>query len=108
MKTLNQRILAAAGFLMLLSGGTMVDFAAQSLFAAPKAEMQIETQAKVVNINKAGVEELQTLRGIGPAIASRIIQYRESHGNFEKIEDLVNVGGIGQAKLQKIKTQVTV
>ncbi len=108
MKTLESRLLAAASLFMLLSGGTMVDFAVQTLFAAPKAEMQIETQAKVVNLNKAGVEELQTLRGIGPAIASRIVQYREAHGNFEKIEDLVSVGGIGQAKLQKIKTQVTV
>ena len=108
MKTLKNRTLAAAAFLMLVGGGTLIDFGVQSLFAAPKAEMQIETQAKVVNLNKASVDELQTLRGIGPAIANRIVQYREAHGNFEKIEDLVNVGGIGQAKLQNIKTQVTV
>jgi competence protein ComEA len=63
---------------------------------------------KKVNINTATTEELQTLSGIGPAKASAIIAYREENGPFQKIEDLLNVSGIGDASLEKIKEQITV
>lgn len=61
-----------------------------------------------VNINEATQNELETLPGIGPSIASRIIKYREEKGNFQKIEDLQNVKGIGDAKFGNIKEYVTV
>ncbi|MBN1687937.1 MAG: helix-hairpin-helix domain-containing protein [Candidatus Omnitrophica bacterium] len=61
-----------------------------------------------VNINKAGLEELQAIRGIGPALAERIVQFRKDNGPFETLEDLANVRGIGGAKLQKIKSQISV
>lgn len=61
-----------------------------------------------VNINTATVEELQQLHGIGPAKAAAIIAYREEHGSFQKIEDLLNVTGIGEKSLEKIKDQVVV
>ena len=77
------------------------------VFAGSK-DVQIETQAKAVNINTAGSQELQVLRGVGPAIAERIIQYRQEHGRFEHAEDLTKVHGIGQAKFQKIKAQVSI
>lgn len=77
------------------------------LYAAPKADVKIETHAQPVNINKAGAEELQTLRGIGPALAGRIVKYREEKGPFQKVEDLNNVNGIGQSKLAKIKDQIS-
>ena len=76
------------------------------LHAAP--EVQIEAQTKMVNINQAAPEELQTLVGIGPAIAARIVEYRQEHGRFENAEDLVNVQGIGEVKLAKIKNQISV
>ena len=63
---------------------------------------------KKVNINKATQSELETLPGIGEAMANRIIEYREQNGNFQKIEDLKNVKGIGEAKFDKIKELVTV
>lgn len=63
---------------------------------------------KKVNINQATQSELETLPGIGPSIASRIIEYREQNGNFQKIEDLQNVKGIGDAKYANIKDHVTV
>lgn len=61
-----------------------------------------------ININTASVAELDTLPGIGPAIAQRIIDYRTAHGPFNKIEDLMNVKGIGQATFDKLKDLVTV
>jgi competence protein ComEA len=61
-----------------------------------------------VNVNTATVEELQQLHGIGPAKAEAIIAYREEHGPFQKIEDLLNVTGIGVKSLEKIKDQVVV
>ncbi len=79
------------------------------LHAAPKSDVQVEAQAlKVININKAGSEELQSVRGIGPALAERVIKYRDEHGPFKRLEDIVNVRGIGEAKFQKIKTQLSI
>ena len=61
-----------------------------------------------VNINTAGVEELDQLPGIGPAIAQRIIDYRNEHGEFKKVEDVQEVKGIGDAKYSEIKDSITV
>ena len=63
---------------------------------------------KKVNINTATQTELETLPGIGEAIASRIIEYREQNGKFNKIEDLQNVKGIGKAKFEDIKEYIVV
>lgn len=61
-----------------------------------------------MNINTASQNELDELPGIGPSIAQRIVEYRNENGNFEKIEDLQNVKGIGDAKFSEIKDLVTV
>lgn len=61
-----------------------------------------------VNINEAMQTELEELPGIGPSLASRIIEYREVNGKFEKIEDLQNVKGIGDAKFGEIKDKVSI
>lgn len=63
---------------------------------------------KKVNINEATQSELETLPGIGPSIASRIIEYRQQNGKFNTIEELQNVKGIGDAKFANIKEYVIV
>jgi competence protein ComEA len=62
----------------------------------------------LVNINQATQKELETLPGVGPAYAARIIEYRESKGYFSKVEDLTKISGIGPATLEKLKPYVTV
>ena len=61
-----------------------------------------------VNINTAGLEELQTLNGIGPVKGQSIIDYRDEHGPFLKSEDLINVKGIGEKTLAKLIDFITV
>lgn len=61
-----------------------------------------------MNINTASAEELQNLTGIGEVKAQRIVTYRENNGPFERVEDLLNVEGIGPATLDAIRDFVTV
>ena len=61
-----------------------------------------------VNINEAKQEELEELPGIGPSIAKKIIEYREQNGKFTSIDELQEVKGIGEAKLENIKEYITV
>ena len=62
----------------------------------------------LVDVNKASAEELQKLNGIGPALAKRIIEYRQAHGRFTKPDDLIQVKGIGPAKLKKMREQILI
>lgn len=61
-----------------------------------------------VNVNTAGVAELQTLPGIGPALAGRVVAYREENGPFRSVEDLLAVKGIGARLVTKLRDRVTV
>lgn len=65
-------------------------------------------QNKSININKADINELQTLNGIGESLAQSIIKYREENGNFKTIEDVKNVPGIGENKFEKIKENIKI
>ena len=62
----------------------------------------------VVNINTATQTELETLPGIGPSLALKIINYRKENGKFSSIEDIKNVSGIGDAKFENIKNYIRV
>lgn len=68
--------------------------------AAPKAKGKL-------NINKATASELDTLPGIGPSTAEKIIQYRKNNGGFSTVEEINNVSGIGDSKYNEIKDLIT-
>lgn len=63
---------------------------------------------ELININTASLEELDSLPGIGPTIAQRIIDYRDENGPFQTIEDILNVSGIGPSTFDNIKDLITV
>ncbi len=65
-------------------------------------------QDNKVNINTADMARLVTLKGIGETRAMAIIEYREKNGGFEKIEDIMNVSGIGESSFGKIKEDICV
>lgn len=62
----------------------------------------------VVNLNTAGVDELDALPGVGPAIAQAIVDYRDENGPFGSVDQLVEVRGIGEAKLEDLRDRVAV
>ena len=85
--------------IVLLTTGNLVF--AQSA-EAPKAA------GKMVNINTAGQSELESLPGIGPSLAKRILEFREKNGNFKTPNDLIAVQGIGEQKFEQLKSLITV
>ncbi len=74
---------------------------------APRATTTLPRTGKV-NINTASVAELDVLPGIGPQLAQRIVDYRQAHGPFARIEDLDNVSGIGPATIERLRDLVVV
>jgi len=68
----------------------------------------LAAEGDTVDLNRAGVEELSTLPGVGPVIAGRIVNYREEQGRFGRIEDLLNVRGIGEKKFLQLRDRVSV
>jgi competence protein ComEA len=64
--------------------------------------------AAPININTADSAELQKLSGVGPSTAQKILDYRETHGRFARIEDLKNVSGIGDKTFEKLKDKISV
>ena len=75
--------------------------------AASDAQSTSASSGKV-NINTADSAQLQTISGIGPSKAQKIIDYRTANGAFKSVEDLTNVSGIGEKTLLSIKDQITV
>jgi competence protein ComEA len=60
-----------------------------------------------VNLNTATAGELEALPGIGPTLAQRIVEYRQTHGPFQAIEDVMDVTGIGSATFEKIRDRIS-
>jgi comEA protein len=81
----------------------VLDFNTQSF---DKIEKKILPSEKSINLNSAGPEELVNLPGIGQKTAQKIIEYREKHKRFRNINELLEVKGIGESKLSKIKKYI--
>lgn len=87
--------------------GTGDTYSVETERAAP-AETDGETAREPIDINTAAAEELQELTGIGPALAQAIVDYRAEHGPFRSADELLEVSGIGEAKLGGIRDEITV
>ena len=72
------------------------------------ADNDLPWQSKKININDAALEDLRGLKGIGPALASRILEYRSKNGNFRSTEELMKVKGIGRKLFDRVKDKVCV
>lgn len=96
--------------LILLSLLAMLLFApglAAAATAAP-GEKTVASAQSPVDINRASLNELISLKGIGPALAGRIVAYRQEHGAFRRVEDLLEVKGIGPKLLARLKPHLKV
>ena len=96
------RTLLATMVALFLVGATDVGSAQKS---GAKAAAAVPA---VVNLNTATATQIATLPGIGEKAAERIIEYREKNGGFKKIEELMNVKGIGEKSFLKLKPLITV
>ena len=85
----------------------MIMFVALAMIMVYCGSIRAEDSGKI-NLNKATVEELSQLKGIGMKYAERIVQYRDKNGPFKNVEDLLNVQGIGSKTLEKNKDRITV
>ena len=89
------------------SGGSYTGQSSEDSYGDSSVSASSTEQAGMVNINTAGSDQLQTLTGIGPALAERIISYREQNGRFANIEEIKNVSGIGDKTFEKFKDSIT-
>lgn len=107
-------VLLVSGLLLIKQSSNAATFIPTdniSVSSSPSNVTETITETKsasaLININKASLEELDTLPGIGPVTAQKIIDYRTQNGNFQTISEIKEVSGIGDVKYSQIKDLVT-
>ncbi len=98
---------ALAGSMLGASGSPLPVDVPVPLIAETEFRAQTE-ERRPIDVNSATADDLQKIPGIGEALARRIIEFREEHGPFEKIDDLLNVRGIGTTSLEKLRPYLAV
>jgi competence protein ComEA len=99
--------LSAFALAACLSAHTFAQGAAPGAKPAPVKPTAVKP-TRIVNLNTATVAELDALPGIGTKTAALIVEYRQKNGPFRKIEELMNVRGVGEKSFLKLKPQLTV
>jgi competence protein ComEA len=94
--------IALVVLVMLLSLG------APAAFAQDSGKASASSSTQTINLNSATVPQLESLPGIGRSMAEKIVEYRQKNGGFKKIEDLMNVQGIGEKSFLRLKPLITV
>lgn len=98
-------VLAICGALLIATPGTA---RAQDPAAPAPPPVAIAAKPAAINLNTATIEQLETLPGIGRKVAERILEFRTKSGGFKKVEELMNVKGIGEKSFLKLKPLVVV
>lgn len=94
--------------LVLVLGLVATAVSAQETTRSSKGSTTSASAGAPVNLNTATAAQLESLPGIGKSTAERILEYRQKNGGFKKIEDLMNVRGIGEKSFLKMKGLITV
>ena len=92
---------------VLCVAAVAVPTAASQEGKAPAKPSRGAAPSQIVNVNTASAADFEALPGIGPKLAARIIDYRQKNGPFKKLEDLMNVQGLGEKNFLKLKPQLT-
>ena len=96
-----------AAVLYLTSGANRAGREDYTVQTERNAEEEVAPMRVLVNINTATAEELETVTGIGPVLAQAILDYRAEHGDFRTLDELLEVRGIGSAKLDAMRDEIT-
>ena len=103
----------AAGGLLSSADAGLLNLAApvadgQQVVVPAVGEGGLSTEPGRVHLNTASAKDLETISGVGPVLAARIIEYRDANGPFMVVDDLLDVAGIGESKLALLREDVVV
>ena len=90
-----------------LTDGQHIHIPTKEIFLQPQS-IASTSSGDLVNINTADEERLAAIKGIGPSLAQRIVEYREQNGAFKTVDEIKNVRGIGQKKFDAFKDKITI
>lgn len=92
-----------------IASGSRVEIGADGRYQLARMHgAELLTVGLPIDLNSATAGDLDALPGIGPALAQRLVDYRQAHGPFKKVDDLINVSGIGSKLLEKIKLHLII